>query len=259
MQRKKVISAIPLGLLMATAVWTCRAARWGATADEIGQAGVGHDWFDGLPGARLRMTRAISIAAPPDTVWPWLAQLGRGAGWYSYDGFDNGGRASARHIVGWIPEPQVGDATAIGYLRHLDPGREIVWWSPDTPFLGARTWSLFGYSVRADGDGSRVVMRVEAVASGAAKWGVVALFPLVDSIMALRQLRSLKELAEQHGARTEDPEHPESGERDQYQLYHVIYASGDEAGVPGAEQAESSRTSAEADGVVARSDPDAGS
>ena len=35
-------------------------------------------------------TRAISIHAPPEAVWPWMVQLGFGkAGWYSYDWIDN--------------------------------------------------------------------------------------------------------------------------------------------------------------------------
>jgi hypothetical protein len=176
--------------------------------------------------------------------------LGRGAGWYSLDRIDNGGRASARHIVGWIPPPRLGDAAAIGYLRHLEPGRELVWWAPQVAFLGSRTWSTFGYRVVSDGAGSRVLLKVDAVARGATRPLVVALFPLVDSIMARRQLQTLKERVERYGVRAEDPGGPETGERDQYQLYHVIYASGDEAGVPGFEGARGSRESAHADGVV---------
>ena len=136
-----------LGLLASVVLWTRRAMGWGATLEERTSAGTGDNWFEGVPGSRLRMTRAISIEAPPETAWSWLAQNGRGAGWSSYDRLDNGGRASARHIVGWIPEPRVGDAAAIGYLRHLEPGREIVWWAPDLPFLGARTWSAWAYRV----------------------------------------------------------------------------------------------------------------
>jgi hypothetical protein len=73
---------------------------------------------------------------------------------------------------------------------------------------------------------------------------------VIDSIMAVRQLRNLKQRSERYGARTEDPANPESGVRDQYQLYHVIYASGDEAGVPGTENAQQAREWAKADGVV---------
>lgn len=239
-----------VGVLAAVAVWTRRAVEWGATPEEIASASTADDWFDGVSGSRLRLTRAIPVKAPPETVWPWLAQIGRGAGWYSWDLLDNGGRASARHLVQWIPEPRVGDATAIGYLKHLEPGREIVWWAPNTPFLGARTWSSWQYTVVPDGGGSRLLMRVDGAAAGLTRGLVILMLPLIDSIMAVRQLRNLKEIVERHGRRSQDPESPETGERDQYQLHHVIYASGEEAGVPGSENAEESRRWAEADNVV---------
>jgi len=231
-------------------VGTLRAMRWGATPDELASASTADRWFDGVPGSRLRMTRATSVDVPPDVVWPWLAQSGRGAGWYSWDRLDNGGRTSARHIVQWIPGPRLGDATSIGYLRHLESGHELVWWAPDARFLGARTWSSWQYTVVPQGGGTRLLMRVDGAASGPTRWLVIVTLPVIDSIMAMRQLRNLSDLAERHGQRSQDPAHPETGHRDQYQLHHVIFASGVEAGVPGIEHADESRKWAEADGLV---------
>ena len=196
------------------------------------------------------MTRAVSIDAPPETVWKWLAQAGRGAGWYSHERLDNGGRSSARHLVSWIPEPRVGDAAAIGYLRHLEPGRCLVWWAPDLRFMGARTWSSWAYWILPEGEGSRLVMRASIRAAGASRFLVAAVFPVIDSIMAIRQLRNLKERVERHGLREDEPGNPETGVRDQYQFHEIIYASGDEAGVPGVEGARRSREAAEAAGLV---------
>jgi hypothetical protein len=58
-----------------------------------------------LPGddlvseATATETRGITIAAPPERVWPWLVQMGFGrAGWYSYDMLDNKG-PSATEIM----------------------------------------------------------------------------------------------------------------------------------------------------------------
>jgi hypothetical protein len=77
-------------------------------------------------------TRAISIAAPAEQVWPWLAQLGYGrAGWYSYDWIDNDGRPSADGILPELQQLQVGDqilmAPAMGpRVRAVEPNRHLV-------------------------------------------------------------------------------------------------------------------------------------
>ena len=45
-----------------------------------------------IPDALFTSTHAITIDAPPEQVWPWIAQMGAGrAGWYSWDAIDNGG------------------------------------------------------------------------------------------------------------------------------------------------------------------------
>ena len=50
---------------------------------------------DIVPVSHFTATRAITIAAPPEAVWPWLMQVGVGhAGFYSYDLLDNFGRPS---------------------------------------------------------------------------------------------------------------------------------------------------------------------
>ena len=68
-------------------VFTPWQRNWGATEEEAAMA---------LPGDELtpppvdQCTRAITIAAPPEAVWPWLVQMGadRG-GFYSYAWLEN--------------------------------------------------------------------------------------------------------------------------------------------------------------------------
>jgi hypothetical protein len=196
------------------------------------------------------MTRAVTIAAPPETVWPWLAQLGRGAGWYSYDLLDNGGLMSADHIVSWVPPIQLGDASPIGYVRRLVDGSELTWWVPGTRFLAATARLTVDIGLYPENNGSRLVIRMSADATGATARPALLVFMFIDSIMARRQLLGIKERVEAHGARTTDTEHPESGARDQYQLYEVIYASGERAGKPGKEVAEKWHRAAVAAGLT---------
>lgn len=69
--------------------------RWGATPAETAASLPG----DALvPHAQFKATRAITIDAPPEAVWPWLVQAGcQRAGFYSNDLLDNLGHPSAHH------------------------------------------------------------------------------------------------------------------------------------------------------------------
>ena len=56
--------------------------RWGSTAAEREANLLGDDL---VQNPRYRVDHAITIRAPADSVWPWLAQLGQDrAGFYSY-------------------------------------------------------------------------------------------------------------------------------------------------------------------------------
>jgi hypothetical protein len=80
--------------------------RWRATPAEVADEMPGDDL---LPRAQYRSTRAITIAAPPDEVWPWLVQVGcLRAGWYSDDLLDDLAHSSAREIVPQLQDLRVG-------------------------------------------------------------------------------------------------------------------------------------------------------
>jgi hypothetical protein len=106
--------------------------RWGATDEEVHRAMPGDDL---IPDA-ASTTRAISIAAPAEDVWPWLVQLGYGrGGWYSYDWIDNDGQPSADHIIPELQQLQVGDPILMlpdmgPRVRELEPNRYFVTGDP---------------------------------------------------------------------------------------------------------------------------------
>src|SRR5688572_26529170 len=53
-----------------------------------------------IPNPVFTSTHAVTIDAPPERVWPWIAQMGAGrAGWYSWDAIDNGGTPSASRVL----------------------------------------------------------------------------------------------------------------------------------------------------------------
>ena len=231
------------------------ATRWGSTVEERALEMPGDAFLEGGPPVRVAMTRAILIRARPETVWPWLAQLGRGAGWYSVDWLDNGGRISARHVISWIPGPRLGDAGAVGYLRHIETGRSLVWWVNELGFLGAMSRLVVDIRLTPAGEASRLVIRMSADAAGPTARVAMLVFQFIDSIMARRQLLGIRERVERYGARSANPDDPETGATDQYQFYEVIYASGERAGVTGKEQAARWRQTAIDDGLITDSPP----
>jgi hypothetical protein len=93
-----------LGALLATPFLRRRFNRWGTRPGEPAAPMPGDDL---VPHPDLGYTRARSIAAPPERVWPWLVQIGQGrGGLYSFDGLENliGCRISSATAV--LPEFQ---------------------------------------------------------------------------------------------------------------------------------------------------------
>jgi hypothetical protein len=166
--------------------------RWGATEDEVDRPMPGDDL---IPGARST-TRAISVAAPTDTVWPWLVQIGYDrAGWYSYDWIDNDGRPSADRIVPELQDLQVGDqilmVPGMGPLvRDLEPGSWLLAGDRD-----GGTWCLALYP---DGEGrTRLVSRWRQawrLTPASAFWILIA--DPGAFVMERRMLRGIRDRAE---------------------------------------------------------------
>jgi hypothetical protein len=103
-----------------------RPRRWGATSDESSRSLTGDD---DVALSLVASTRAVTIHAPADAVWPWLVQMGwRRAGWYSYDSIDNDHIPSADNLVAELQAGlQVGDfvpegAKAGWTVKAVDPG-----------------------------------------------------------------------------------------------------------------------------------------
>ena len=109
-----------------------RHLRWGATDRESDQPLPGDDL---IANADLTSTRAITICASADRVWPWIAQLGQGrGGFYSYDFLENLMGCDIHSADRIMPERQdvaVGDEVRLApevslKVAALDPGRSLV-------------------------------------------------------------------------------------------------------------------------------------
>jgi hypothetical protein len=106
--------------------------RWGARPDEASTSLPGDDF---VPDATYVTTRAITVQAPAEAIWPWLVQLGQGrAGFYTYDRLEQVVGAairSADHIVPELQQLAVGDTVNLSpvggpKVALLDPGHALV-------------------------------------------------------------------------------------------------------------------------------------
>lgn len=108
--------------------------RWGATDDEI-RARLPGDELVAEPAGQV--TRAATIDAPPEAVWPWIVQLGADrAGFYSYERLENlfglGIHNSDVIVPAWqrreVGDLVLADAKGSGgwLVTRIDPGEAIV-------------------------------------------------------------------------------------------------------------------------------------
>jgi hypothetical protein len=159
-RRPVLLLAVPIaGLVYARYVRPWQLT-WGATPAEVARS---------LPSDRLvqnptfNATRAISIDAPPEKVWPWLVQVGlTRAGWYSYDLLDNLGHPSASRIVPELQHLAVGDIVPMSpngkqgmRVHSMDEPQSMVWGEPDRTTWA---WQLD----EAPGGGTRLITRVRS-------------------------------------------------------------------------------------------------
>src|SRR3712207_3552777 len=109
--KKTGAGRVPLGLvvlaLVAAATYALSSPwvlTWGATKEEARRGLPGDEV---APQATTRSTRAVTIDAPPEEVWPWLMQMGWGrAGFYSYNWIENLMRADLHNAGRIHPEWQ---------------------------------------------------------------------------------------------------------------------------------------------------------
>jgi hypothetical protein len=176
--------------------------RWGATDAEVAAVMPGDHM---VPECQYVITRAITIDAPRDLVWPWLAQVGFGkAGFYANDLLDNAGHRSAEHILPDLQEPKIGDCvpmftkvndTTAFQIEALERNNYLLWVKPDSTWV----WML---TPTANG-GTRLVTRLRILyrwrSPGEALFSIL-LNEVGDFAMMRRMLLGIRKRAERLAA-----------------------------------------------------------
>jgi hypothetical protein len=192
--------ATAAALLVGLGLARTRYLRWGATDDETTKALPGDEL---VADADIIATRGVTIAADPDAVWPWIAQLGQGrGGFYSYDFLENLAGCDIHSANRIVPEWQsvaLGDEVRlhpeIGLrIAGLEPGRAMVLQGGvpmgRVPPPYDCTWAFILVGQR---DGStRLLMRERY---GYTRWWSALLVEpvqLISFVMSARMLRGIR-------------------------------------------------------------------
>jgi hypothetical protein len=179
-----------------------------------------------IPEPKLSHTRAISINAPPTSVWSWLVQIGQGrGGLYSYDALENLIGCHIRSVEQIDPGLQhlaVGDLVRLGPERYpafqvaeLEPERALVLMAvdpatrepPPLPVGDARTTATsWSWELRATdrGRSTRLLNRQRLTFPGATSILWHLLEP-IDFVMERRMLVGIRRRAERGDDETARP------------------------------------------------------
>ena len=178
--------------------------RYGAMDEEINASYPGDEL---VPDPRITYTRAISIAATPEEIYPWIAQLGA----------DKGGMCSYTWLEALIQCPQtnadriheewqgleVGDKVLMCPDENMPPAYIVAMIEENqTIVLGHKEkndWvEVWQFNLVPQGDGTtRLVIRSRSAAEG---WFWDAIRP-GEFIMMRRMMLGIKERAEGMAAR----------------------------------------------------------
>ena len=165
--------------------------HWGANCDEVHKP---------LPGDEtvtepvVQSTRAVTIDAPVDEVWPWLAQLGQDrGGFYSYENLENLAGCHMHNADAIHPEWQQRSPGETVYL-HPRKGLPITRFDPHR-VLALENWGAFVLEPRGE-DCTRLIARGRT-SRGPASILNALLMEIPHFVMERKMLLEIKRRAEQ--------------------------------------------------------------
>jgi len=175
---------------------------WGATAAERSAPLPGDDV---VPNARYVTTRAVTIDAPPDRIWPWLVQMGQDrAGFYTHNWVERLLRSGIKDVDAVHPEWQTLAAGDLMRTNRDIGGKPMGW--PVVSVDGPRSLVVRSKSMPAgtyafvldpiDADRTRLIVRDRA-AWQTQEWPFAALiYEPLHAYMETGLMHGLKRRAE---------------------------------------------------------------
>ncbi len=214
---ESLAGALRMKVALLTPFLRGRRTTWGSTPEELQRAWPGDDL---VPAPSWSATMAITVNAPPERVWPWVAQIGQGrGGFYSYEVLENIAGCQIKNAMTVIEDLQriaVGDEIR---LHPKGPPLAVVTVEKD------RALVLYGGPPGPGGPGTDLpnvdiatswAILLEPLGGGATRlisrtryhhgpgfmnslMGGPALLEPISSVMTKKMLRGIKGLVEEAG------------------------------------------------------------
>jgi hypothetical protein len=164
--------------------------HWGAEPEDEKRTLPGDEL---LPEGGTQILHAVTIDAPVEEVWPWLAQLGQDrGGFYSYEWLENLAGCHMKNADRIHPEWQHRE---LGETVHLHPagGLRVSVFEPGRA-LGLEGWGTFALEP-AGADRTRLIARGGAP-RGVSAAAYATLMEIPHFLMERRMLLGIKQRAE---------------------------------------------------------------
>ncbi|WP_152622703.1 hypothetical protein [Archangium violaceum] len=191
--------------------------RWGATDEEVMRAMPGDEL---VQEPQYVTTRAITIQARPERIWPWLIQMGEGrGGFYSYVWIERllGMRLeNAERILPEFQNVKVGEPLAVEpqddyvmQVKVLEPDHALVLGGSTPAPWGEATWTMALEPL--DEHSTRLVSRCRTRFNSTRDMLLVLSFLDIGQLLMERKwLRGVKERAERWAHAPAEPMAPEA-------------------------------------------------
>ena len=183
--------------------------RWGTQGTEAADPLPGDEL---VPDPKWAYTLGVGIAAPPEAVWPWIAQVGQGrGGFYTYQTLENMVGCTIRNTTEILPEhqhPEVGDEVRLHpsapplRVEIADAPNALVLFGSPADVGAGESWGMSTWQfavVPRPGGGSRFLTRGRY--DFAPDWKsrlAFGRFPIeaISFVMSRKMMLEIKRLAE---------------------------------------------------------------
>ncbi len=172
---------------------------YGARPDEVNEVYPGDEI---LPSPVIIWTHAVTIAVPPEKVWPWIAQIGQSkGGFYSFTFIENlmtddNSFQNAAAILPPFQNPQPGEEIIqdLLSLKEVQAGKYLLAATDDFFGIG---WTWLWYLKPESLDSTRLIVRMKIQTSGEELNPAATLFLNAGGfVMEKGMLRGIQDRAE---------------------------------------------------------------